>query len=76
MDVGENAAGCCVAPGALSEVLLPEDISSVLCTPAFTVVLGSSFPSLLLLRLAFRCPYLQFSEGSSKASERINLQPT
>ena len=39
------------------------------CMLAFTVVFGSSFPCLLLLRLAFRCPHVQFTEGSSQAQE-------
>ena len=43
---------------------------------AFTVLFGSSFPCILLLRLAFRCPRMQFIDGRSQAPKRIILKPT
>ena len=46
------------------------------CILALTVVFGSSFPCLLLFCLAFRCPHVQPTEGSSQAPERIILKST
>ena len=43
---------------------------------ASTVVFASSFPCILLLGLAFRCPHMPLAEGSSQVSKGIILRPT
>ena len=71
--------GCCTLLGCVWSALRGPFIRGYIACAhmlAFTVVLGSYFPCIFLLHLAFRCPHMQLAEGSSQASKGFFLKPT